>query len=48
MNLDTFAVKVSEKLRQKASKIEPLLFYNAFEKPKREFLVFYSVICVPS
>ena len=48
MNLETFAVNFSEKLRQKASKIESLLFYNAFEEPKRELLVFYSVMCVPS
>ena len=48
MNLETFAVNFSEKLRQKASKIESLLFYNAFEKPKRELLVFHSAICVPS
>ena len=48
MNLETFAVNFSEKLRQKASKIESLLFYSAFEEPKRELLVFYNVICVPS
>ena len=48
MNIETFAVNFSEKLRQKASKIESLLFYSAFEKPKRELLVFYNVICVPS
>ena len=48
MNLETFAVNFSEKLHQKASKIESLLFYSAFEEPKRELLVFYNVICVPS
>ena len=48
MNLEKFAVKFSEKLRQKASKIESLLFYGAFEEPKRELLVFDYVICVPS